>query len=205
MSGPETLEDMQALLASIREAINNAHEDAHVRGDAGVPPAEDGESEEASGKDRSVAAATNDADAAGTERAECASGGAKPAVRHGGAVVTPLYPAAHTEKASATAPVVSAASIPGAAGAVDEASPQRLSPKVQARVRNAMARMERIEAARRALGGEEALRQLVADLVEPLLKEWLEENLPEIVERRVAEEIARITGRGEACARSGTG
>ena len=94
---------------------------------------------------------------------------------------------------------------PDAGVAADATATSRLSPAVRARVKNAMARMERIEAARRALGGEEALRQLVADLVEPLVREWLEENLADIVERQVEREIAHITHRPELRAKSGTG
>ena len=71
----------------------------------------------------------------------------------------------------------------------------RLSAPVQARVKAAMARMERIEAAKRALGGEAALRRLVADLVEPLIENWLEKHLPDIVERRVQAELDRILKR----------
>ncbi len=71
----------------------------------------------------------------------------------------------------------------------------RLSAPVQARVKAAMARMERIEAARRALGGEAALRRLVADLVEPLIENWLNEHLADIVERRVQAELDRILKR----------
>jgi hypothetical protein len=36
---------------------------------------------------------------------------------------------------------------------------------------------------------------LVRDALRPLLKDWLDANLPEIVEAMVAKEIARITGR----------
>ncbi len=73
----------------------------------------------------------------------------------------------------------------------------RLSAPVQARVKAAMARMERMEAARRALGGEAALRRLVADLVEPLIENWLNEHLADIVERRVQAELDRLLKRGD--------
>jgi cell pole-organizing protein PopZ len=36
---------------------------------------------------------------------------------------------------------------------------------------------------------------LVRDMLRPMLKEWLDENLPGIVESLVTREIARITGR----------
>ena len=39
------------------------------------------------------------------------------------------------------------------------------------------------------------LEAVVRDMLRPMLKEWLDENLPEIVESLVTREIARITGR----------
>jgi len=40
-----------------------------------------------------------------------------------------------------------------------------------------------------------ALEAVVRDLLRPVLKEWLDQHLPEIVEDLVTREIARITGR----------
>jgi len=44
-------------------------------------------------------------------------------------------------------------------------------------------------------GSENTLEGLVREILRPLLKDWLDHNLPEMVERMVASEIARITGR----------
>ena len=44
--------------------------------------------------------------------------------------------------------------------------------------------------------GESAFDSLVRELLRPMLKEWLDANLPAIVDAKVAAEIARITGRG---------
>ena len=44
--------------------------------------------------------------------------------------------------------------------------------------------------------GESRIDELVRDLLRPMLKEWLDANLPAIVDAKVAAEIARITGRG---------
>lgn len=41
--------------------------------------------------------------------------------------------------------------------------------------------------------GPETLEDLVRELLQPMLKSWLDANLPEIVEQMVAREIARIT------------
>ncbi len=44
--------------------------------------------------------------------------------------------------------------------------------------------------------GSDTLEGLVRDMLKPLLADWLDANLPEIVERQVAQEIARISARG---------
>ena len=43
--------------------------------------------------------------------------------------------------------------------------------------------------------GETSLEGMTRDLLRPALTEWLEKNLPTIVERMVAAEIARIVGK----------
>ena len=43
--------------------------------------------------------------------------------------------------------------------------------------------------------GETSLEGLVRDLLRPMLAEWLDKNLPEIVDRLVKAEIARIAGK----------
>ena len=43
--------------------------------------------------------------------------------------------------------------------------------------------------------GETSLEGLVREMLRPMLSEWLEENLPGMVERMVAEEISRIAGK----------
>jgi cell pole-organizing protein PopZ len=40
-----------------------------------------------------------------------------------------------------------------------------------------------------------ALDAVVRDMLRPMLKDWLDEHLPEIVETLVSREVARITGR----------
>ncbi len=44
-------------------------------------------------------------------------------------------------------------------------------------------------------GADNTLEGLVRELLRPVLKEWLDAKLPDIVERMVASEISRITGR----------
>ena len=43
--------------------------------------------------------------------------------------------------------------------------------------------------------GETSLEGMVRDLLRPALAEWLDKHLPELVERMVAAEIARIVGK----------
>jgi hypothetical protein len=43
--------------------------------------------------------------------------------------------------------------------------------------------------------GETSLEGLVREMLRPMLAEWLEKNLPAMVERMVAAEIARIAGK----------
>jgi len=42
--------------------------------------------------------------------------------------------------------------------------------------------------------GSDTLEGLVRDMLKPMLREWLDANLPGMVEQMVAKEIARITG-----------
>ena len=43
--------------------------------------------------------------------------------------------------------------------------------------------------------GSDSLEGLVREMLKPMLSEWLDANLPRLVEEMVAREIARITGR----------
>ena len=43
--------------------------------------------------------------------------------------------------------------------------------------------------------GSNTMDGLVREMLKPMLKEWLDANLPELVERVVAREVARIIGR----------
>jgi uncharacterized protein len=42
--------------------------------------------------------------------------------------------------------------------------------------------------------GGDTLEGLVREMLKPMLREWIDANLPELVERLVAKEISRITG-----------
>ncbi|MDT8758013.1 DUF2497 domain-containing protein [Sphingomonas psychrotolerans] len=45
------------------------------------------------------------------------------------------------------------------------------------------------------VAGSDTLEGLVREMLKPMLREWLDANLPRIVEAMVAREITRITGR----------
>jgi cell pole-organizing protein PopZ len=45
------------------------------------------------------------------------------------------------------------------------------------------------------MSGDVTLHTMVESALRPMLKQWLDANLPAMVERIVATEIARITGR----------
>lgn len=45
------------------------------------------------------------------------------------------------------------------------------------------------------VSGSDTLEGLVRELLKPMLSEWLDANLPQVVESMVAKEISRITGR----------
>ena len=44
-------------------------------------------------------------------------------------------------------------------------------------------------------GSANTLEALVQEMLRPMMKEWLDQRLPDLVERLVEREIARITGR----------
>jgi uncharacterized protein len=45
------------------------------------------------------------------------------------------------------------------------------------------------------VSGSDTLEGLVREMLRPMLKDWLDANLPVVVERLVSKEIARITGK----------
>lgn len=44
--------------------------------------------------------------------------------------------------------------------------------------------------------GGDTLEGLVREMLKPMLADWLDQRLPDVVERLVAQEISRITARG---------
>src|SRR3954470_22458253 len=74
-------------------------------------------------------------------------------------------------------------------------SPQgMLSPEAAATAQLAFDRLADTLIARAA--GERSIEEIARDLLRPMLKQWLDENLPGLVERLVREEIERVARRG---------
>jgi len=60
--------------------------------------------------------------------------------------------------------------------------------------RNAFAALSQMQV-RAETGAENSLEGLVSDLLRPMLREWLDRELPSMVERMVQAEITRLSGR----------
>ncbi len=87
------------------------------------------------------------------------------------------------------APVAQAAPMPDPMLSADMAE-QLLEPATDAAVQGAMARLGAV--ATTGIGGM-TIESMIRDLLRPMLKDWLDENLPALVERMVEKEIARIS------------
>lgn len=70
-----------------------------------------------------------------------------------------------------------------------------LSVKAESEVSESLGRLLRENVAT-LRGDEVVLDSLVSNLVRPLLRQWLDTHLPEIIERLVREEIRRLMKRG---------
>jgi len=99
-----------------------------------------------------------------------------------------------------TSPMPEADTIPApigksAAPASDPASDGLLSSPAAQASRNAFAALGQMQV-RAEEGAPNTLDGLVADLLRPMLREWLDRELPSMVERLVSAEVARLSGRG---------
>lgn len=78
---------------------------------------------------------------------------------------------------------------------VSELKPTLVSDKTAEASRSSLAALSALIVKPEVAGGD-TLEGLVRDMLKPMLAEWLESRLPDIVERMVAQEIRRITDRG---------
>lgn len=72
-----------------------------------------------------------------------------------------------------------------------------LSPVAEAASRQALANLSRL-IVKPEVSGSDTLEGLVREMLKPMLKDWLDAHLPEIVERVVAQEVARLTGQSQS-------
>ena len=73
--------------------------------------------------------------------------------------------------------------------------PGLLSDDVAAASRERLASLSALRQRSEAPAESGALEAVIRDMLRPMLKDWLDAHLPEIVEDLVTREIARITGR----------
>ena len=79
--------------------------------------------------------------------------------------------------------------VSGAAAQATSSSFSQLSDTVE---------QKRSEASHLALGAvEKTIEQMVREALQPLLKEWLDKNLPGLVERLVAQEISKLVEKSD--------
>jgi len=96
----------------------------------------------------------------------------------------------HDERRETSRPTEQPAGAP--AGAMDG---ELLSSQAASAANSAFSRLNGATVAR-STGAERRLDEMTRDCLRPLLKSWLDENLPGMVERLVREEIARVARRG---------
>jgi len=78
-------------------------------------------------------------------------------------------------------------------GPIEESGPTLVSDDAAAASRQSLAALSTMRGSGAADQG--ALEAVVRDMLRPMLKDWLDQNLPLMVEELVTREIARITGR----------
>jgi uncharacterized protein len=95
--------------------------------------------------------------------------------------------------AIATAPVAPPA--PEAPPIADPAPEVLISPAAADATRQALASLSRMIVKPEDPAGENTLEALVREMLRPMLREWLDANLPGIVQATVEREVARLSGR----------
>ena len=76
-----------------------------------------------------------------------------------------------------------------------EKKPALVSPKTTEASRSSLAALSAL-IVQPEVAGSDTLEGLVREMLKPMLADWLDAKLPDMVERLVAQEIARITARG---------
>lgn len=109
---------------------------------------------------------------------------------------TPVPDPIHDEilELSDPAPEPSPQPLPIGAPDVPSRSAELLSEHVVEATRGPLEALSRM-VVKPEIAGSDTLEGMVRDMLRPMLREWLDANLPQIVETMVAREISRITGR----------
>jgi uncharacterized protein len=94
-----------------------------------------------------------------------------------------------------TETVAPEAAIEAAPAVVAPVKPALVSDKATEASRTSLAALSALIVKPEVTGGD-TLEGLVREMLKPMLAEWLESRLPDVVERMVAQEIRRITDRG---------
>lgn len=97
------------------------------------------------------------------------------------------------EEAPAIAPAPVA---PSRASVSAEAPAALISATTQEATREALAALSRMVVKPEDVAADNTLEGLVREMLRPMLKDWLDANLPGIVQATVDREVARISGRG---------
>ncbi len=79
--------------------------------------------------------------------------------------------------------------------AAAKVSPTLVSPTTAEASRSSLAALSAL-IVKPETAGSDTLEGMVREMLKPMLADWLDAKLPEIVERQVAQEIARISARG---------
>ena len=103
-------------------------------------------------------------------------------------VIRAPQPAPQSRPAPRPMAVAQAAPMPDQSLSSDIAE-QLLEPTTGAAIQGTMSRLAAVS----AMGSGQTIEGLMRDMMRPMLKEWLDENLPALVERVVEKEIARIS------------
>ena len=76
-----------------------------------------------------------------------------------------------------------------------ESGPLLLDDEVAGETRKTFEALTSVAAAAPSLPAANPLEEMIRDMLKPILKQWVDEHLPQIVNEQVRREISRITGR----------
>jgi cell pole-organizing protein PopZ len=118
--------------------------------------------------------------------------GARSANGHG---PSPVIATLAVERRSVVAPPPPIAADRGVDAALARMRPDILSPVASATTASAFSRLAEALVSRSS-APERSVEEVTRDMLRPLLKSWLDDNLPAIVEQLVRQEIERVARRG---------